>query len=504
MNSQEPPPSDEEVRRAIQASRTGLQGDAERLAELLLLVAASESVSGEAMYCGFLAELDARAWPGLDRAVRRRLATYQWSRKTPDIRSLRNRGLLGLVLASFDPSGYVRQAAVEVLSRSDDLLAVPALVMRTTDWVPEVSRLASAEVIRRLDPPDSAVLAMVVPLALAVGSRDKAGPFMESLENAAGSLSDTDLQRLLSRGDPGMRRWVYSVAIRTNRLSLSQLVEASTTEPDVPTKILCAGSAIEQALAGQQVGALRPLLLSAVARVRANAILAFGRGGQPKVALEGLLDHSSAVRSAAHWVLRSQSIDPAKYYRTMLAGGVTTPAAVAGLGETGSGADSELLGPLLEHPLTRQRTEAVRALRRIGSATAESVGRLLTDPSPRVTRAVVAALEPKASSLDFEMLKGLTDPGNPEHVRLAAFQLLISRDPWTRVLADLNLVGDDAPAVRNRALRDLHKWVGRDSARIFSLPQGPVAAELERQLGRTESTLVPSMVKRLRFSLGLS
>lgn len=60
-------------------------------------------------------------------------------------------------ISTLDRSGFVRQAAVEALGRKAPVEAVPFLVLRTSDWVPQVRTIAEAVVdhcLKRLGPLD--------------------------------------------------------------------------------------------------------------------------------------------------------------------------------------------------------------------------------------------------------------------------------------------------------------------------------------------------------------
>src|SRR5690606_15046073 len=53
-------------------------------------------------------------------------------------------------LLSMHPSGYVREAAVEVLAKTPDARALPFLLVRCADWVTQVRLAAQAAVGERL------------------------------------------------------------------------------------------------------------------------------------------------------------------------------------------------------------------------------------------------------------------------------------------------------------------------------------------------------------------
>ena len=161
------------VDEAVHHAQTGRSADAEQLAVLPAgrrpvcrwrgagprgpAVAVGRAVAVAQPGCGRAAQLvDAPQWA--DAALRRVSAGRP--------------GIVALVVASFHPSGHVREAAVARLAEMDDQLAVPALALRAADWVPLVRSRARLALEQRLSPPSADVLLAVGPLAVALRERD--------------------------------------------------------------------------------------------------------------------------------------------------------------------------------------------------------------------------------------------------------------------------------------------------------------------------------------------
>jgi hypothetical protein len=202
---------------------------------------------------------------------------------------------------------------------------------------------------------------------------------------------------------------------------------------------------------------------SGTAMVRAEAVQALTGAGDIAPAVEALSDRNPMVRAVAQVALRRAGSDPAAYYRRLVTRVPPKPGTIAGLGETGTPDDASLIRPWLDHPLPRCRAETIRALRRLGAADKDTISRMLTDPSGRVTRQVATTLRPWADRLDVRWLRQLLAETNPRHVRMAAYRLLRDRDAWTRLLVDLELLRDPSPSMRNRARSDVTAWVTREA-----------------------------------------
>ncbi|MFB6392905.1 hypothetical protein [Polymorphospora lycopeni] len=115
----------------------------------------------------------------------------------------------------------------------------------------------------------------------------------------------------------------------------------------------------------------------------------------------------------------------------------------------------------------------------------------------------MTTLRHEAGSLDPVMVTGLTDPGNPPHVRFAGYRLLISGGAWQRVATDLRLLDDADERLRGAARADLAMWLQRQAATTYDQPGPRLAAELDRLIERARPVLGEHRVRLLRFHAGL-
>src|SRR4051812_39123599 len=102
---------------------------------------------------GWLRGQDASTWRRVEAAPRdHRLYEDVY----PPIRELQKAlaadcSTLLAVMASFHRSGYVREAAIEILTARQDTLADKSLALRTSDWVDVVRQKARSAVLNRVD-----------------------------------------------------------------------------------------------------------------------------------------------------------------------------------------------------------------------------------------------------------------------------------------------------------------------------------------------------------------
>ncbi|MFD5318803.1 hypothetical protein [Streptomyces sp. NPDC127098] len=490
-----------DVAAAVESRRAGA---AQELAALLLAVDRDGDVVVLAEAERILLTAGPRLWTALDEAARR--AWWHAPRWSADAvrRLMRDESSpLGLTVAASHPDGHVREAAVTALAELDDALALPALALRAIDWVPVVRDRSRAALERRLAEPSGEALVTTAAVALALRDRRAGRWLADRVEAVFREGSDEQLAAALAARDRATRRAAHLAALAAGRLDLPRMLHAAERDDDLPTRLRCAEAAVRTAVAAGTPDLVRPLLTNGTAMVRAEALYALARVGDVAAAEAALADRHPTVRAVAQAALRRAGTDPAARYRALVGAPHPAPGAIAGLGETGVAADADLVRARLDHPRPRGRAEAVRALRRLGATDPDTLLAMLTDPSGSVTRQVSTALRPWASGLAPGPLRKLVAEGNPWHVRMAAYRLLRERDPWTRLLVDLELVADPSPPMRGRARGDIAAWLAREAATTYSMPRGETADELAARLPDAADALGRERVRLLRFHLGL-
>jgi hypothetical protein len=442
-----------------------------------------------------LAGADPARWSDLDHAIRR----HWWSTPLPmsivDVSV--TRGPAELVVAACHNNGFVRAAAVDRISHEPLDVYAPVLALRVSDWVPEIRE--RAKVICRswlTSTPVQALLALA-PMAFALERRQYGGWLADLLRTALRTGGLELLAAALSAPDWRIRRVAYLTALVANRLDLDQIVHGALKDADLPIRLACAEAAFQHARANGDHDVLRRLATSRTAGIRADAIHRLAESGDLEPALAGLLDRSTVVRTLSQVVARRAGADPTPLYRDGLA---ESPVAIAGLGETGTAADRELLWPFVSHPEDRYRAEAVRALRRLGAQPSDVFFGLLTDPASSVVREVVRLLRPYAGTLDENLVRDLLAPDHERHVRIAGYRLMHDRGAWSRVEADLTLLIDADAELAKLGGDDLKSWLISGAATTYARPTGERRDRLLNLVGRVE--WAPDSLKLVRFHIG--
>jgi HEAT repeat protein len=373
--------------------------------------------------------------------------------------------LLGL--ASFHPSGYVREAAVKELVRQNSGAVVPFLLLRMNDWVGSIRQIAFQALRERLNPfyakhflknwplvihlkqcgraatdISAAVTALlkteacIEAVQFGMNSRNRIvrrAAFQLMAESAASARLDI-LSQLTRDSDPGMRTWA-----------------AHHLLPDIPDSEL--------------PEMVKPMLKDRYMPVRSQA-LALLVQRRPEVAqhvlLDGLLDVHVSMRELARYYLAQEAgFEAHEFYRNALRYGNAEEryAAICGLGETGGSVDGELVMKFLDDKEPKLRRAAVYALGRLdGEKYQMRIFTMLSDPQSRVVKQAAKALLPNARLLPMQWIKDLPETDDRRVVRQAGLMLALKRSKWERLPLLLQLCADADPVIASQALNALRDW----------------------------------------------
>ncbi|GAB7107917.1 hypothetical protein JCM4814A_62310 [Streptomyces phaeofaciens JCM 4814] len=408
---------------------------------------------------------DASAWTALDAGVRachldERLWLPDWER-IPDgrivaalVRERRPLTEAQLALALCHRDGRIRWAALGRAAEHPGLL--PLVVVRCSDWVPQVREPARRLLAETLD---AGTAVRLLPLILRVGRRDR-GDFATGLATALlRTAPPRTLAPLYTHDDRAARRYAHRLAVDEGLLSPAELARTAARDSDTVVQSLCADAALAALADGAHGDVLEPLLAARGPRARSAGVTALRRAGRPERAVEFLSDRSGLVRACARYVVRQHGGDPSAWYRERCAdpAGVS-PGAVLGLAECGERQDAVLLWPLLRHPAAAVRAGAVAGLRTLDVTDIARLLPSLDDPSPAVVRRATLSLLPSAGSLDTGPLTRRTGTGWPPHVRIAAFRLLKAHSVPARLRTAVALADDENDRLRTLARRSLRDW----------------------------------------------
>ncbi|MEY9907674.1 hypothetical protein ABIA35_003904 [Catenulispora sp. MAP12-49] len=236
------------VRKAVRRALSGKKVDADAAARLLMGITADADVDPESLaeVEAVLAGVEPRFWLFLERAR----DWFSWEGSRVPTRVEDGDPVPALVVKALFADGRVRERAVGLLaasasaclssSSSASLAAVPVLVLRAGDWVPQVRERAREAIGALLAAdPDGAVLAAAAPMALLLAGRHDGRWSADVVtERLAADSAGPVVERLLASADVELRRLAHQVILhRGAAVDADRLLTLLAPDRPAPTRI---------------------------------------------------------------------------------------------------------------------------------------------------------------------------------------------------------------------------------------------------------------------------
>jgi hypothetical protein len=228
--------------------------------------------------------------------------------------------------------------------------------------------------------------------------------------------------------------------------------------------------------------------------VRAQALL---RAADPPRLMAALFDRNANVRATVRVRLREQHVDFAALYRAALQG-EHAATAIAGLSETGTRADAELLLPFLCDAKPSIRRAAVRAIAILGGHTyVDVILQSLRDDAPGVSRQARLALVKHGAMIGAADVAAMYESTPVAHVRRNLLLLLRTMSKWDSITIFLRAMRytDEASEIAEASVR----WWNAEFNHRASVPS---ARQLQALAAALEAAPLDERTRHaIRFSM---
>ena len=257
-------------------------------------------------------------------------------------------------------NGRVRQEAVVLLGKVGDRRAVPFLLLRANDWVPDV-RIAAQNIIRQWlteGPIDAFLSHLFLVFRLVECQRADSSDIVRTVAKCLLKPEyEGRLRDLIKQGNRMVTRRLFSIAVPGEVERPVSFVVAALDSDDVILRYRAA-QAIPTIFRGEElVAILKRLRTDTFGTIRREGLrlwITHFPDSAVNVLEESLLDRSSSVRDEVVYQLRKiGNYDAASFFRNTLISGKHTTVAILGLGETGNKSDVAITGRI-SAPLSRQ------------------------------------------------------------------------------------------------------------------------------------------------------
>lgn len=283
---------------------------------------------------------------------------------TPEMSYTERRAVI--VFASFNPNGFIREKAVQLMKDYDNTL--PYIMLRQNDWVAQVRQAASISFKEKLEKLNEGELLTALPYAekLRWSSRGSHGEFTRLF---FGKLTSAEHEEDLRKG-------LLSANVKTRRMCINAIFESSYSNIDLALKHLeCEPDPFLRSILFRKLCLKKtPIMNAAQVLLRdkfpLNRILALqyfreaGSENTRDIATILLLDRNASVRVLAREILKDdgRGFDFRSFYLEALKGHPVT--AIAGLGETGCITDAQYIERYMDaHSIAVVRSTLVSLMR---------------------------------------------------------------------------------------------------------------------------------------------
>lgn len=419
-------------------------------------------------------------------------------------------------ILTMHPSGYVREAALRRLVLSTQLaVALPYVLVRMNDWVPQVQTIAVAAAKKWCVPELADAWVSMRGLVLQLRERSR-------VDNAwlTDALAEIFLRPEVRRelidavgsGDIRVARWAFDVAMSLPDAERGAVVELGFQSVD---DLLRMRAACTVRTWPGCPGRERLLMMMAADRlmpIRREALYATldGPAEVRRVALcNALLDRHASMRSAGRFYLGERSVreedrvDVRGFYLRVLSQGEPAGRATAilGLGECGVRDDADMLARIVAESRWSVAAAAVRAVAMLdGAQRVNWFIELLGDVRLSVASEAGRALAAMPGAVPAEPLRELLRGAASVHARRYALRVLLQRHPFDAVTDAITAAGSGEALL----VRPGTELIER--ARAWRISHGPTAAQVDaaqRALDALPRRLPDPVLQRLREFIGV-
>jgi HEAT repeat protein len=461
----------------------------------------------------YLTALPAEDLPRVDEQIRRSFGRYHSTLSRPlkprdlDRLSLDRCGWAALALASANPNGYVREAAVCLLAAGGQAHSIGLLLIRANDWVESV-RFAAVHGLRNMLPPlHAAEWVRHLPLVFRLQQCGRA----DHRELVA------DIVRRMQQPvcEPALRQGLFSgsAQLRHACLAVTQALAPAASIPLLKEALFRGEPVLRANIARSLPSIVPPDALASVAaelqrdpfmpvrRAALYALLETSPGSARELLEHALFDRHASLRELARFHLpKLGPSDLRERYLAALeqAAGPALVIAVLGLGETGSPADFPRLQPYLDVESIRLRKAALTAAARLDRKRANPhLIEALSGPSPGVSREASRLLAAPYDPSNYEDIRTVFGSARLLHVRRNAFRVLMRASKWKQLAPIVAAWADPDERIQQHARAALERWHNSFN-RSFVSPTRAEMADASAALRAAEAHLPPSLRHRLQ------
>lgn len=403
-----------------------------------------------------------------------------------------------IIMASFHWDGYVREVAVQRLSQFQNGSEIPWLLIRLNDWVSPIRFKAYRALKQKIHIRNTEYFIQSIWLIQRLVGRGK-----EHHE-----LLNTQIQQLIAEPearpalehhmhstDVYIRQFCYNMMLKTEAADRYALFTSALQDHALAIRLWAARQidrAIEldkgssKKISNQWLDIVYMMLADHFPALRRLAldILSYHFPMQAETALiDGLMSHNLTIRETARRHLsKIKTISYVEYYLDQIWNGdeLSLAVAIAGLGETGTAEDAEVIAEYKDHAQIKVRKAVLTALGKLKpTAYMDVFSQALVDPQPGVSKIAKQTLIQYTYMLDREQLIQLVLNCPLSHISRNALRILFAFDSWQSLDSLLRiLVQTEHRLVQHTVNHLLDSWITKANSQF----RAELPTEMKKQL----------------------
>jgi HEAT repeat protein len=378
-------------------------------------------------------------------------------------------GVEDLVALSSSRDGFKRENAVRRLGMLGDPTAIPHLIVRANDWVPQVRAAAYDALMRLLNAGNGEAFVACLPELLHLQDC-KRSDHSELLQAIQGFLAREENKHLLIVGmqhsDARVARLATQLLVRQKLLSPTEIITRGLTHADVIVRSIVVD--LLRAVEAQDFAeAAARALTDSYMPVRREAFQQLLRRDPQKglsVARAFLFDPSGSIREIAIHHLTTAGEPVEDMYARALTGHrdrvATVKCVLWGWALLNSQARIEQVTRLLDAPFPGVRRAALHAIATLLRSDAQShLLAALADTSAAVCNEAARLIRKIGVVPNVEVLIGVASSSPMAHVATACCRVMRDGNKWDWLKLILSVYGSsDSTADQDSLSRELNVW----------------------------------------------
>lgn len=409
--------------------------------------------------------------------------------------------VLGIV--SFHPNGYLREKAIKKLAELGNNRALPFILIRLNDWVPQVRNVARNAIENLIGMNGLEGLALSVPLLkrLEKCRRANHSKFVQGMLNLLSQNKHALMTGLQSK-DNDTRRFCFSVSSQSDEFNTDELIDLTKKEKNGHVRAYFLEK-LRTRLSEDEIRNLIPAFFSDKhTRVRVAALdlycQHFLEDAEDILEHQLLSDSRSARETARHYLRKLGKEEFATFYKRNLEDG--TLGVIAGLAETGEKQDAKLLEKFLDSKKTRIVRIALRGISGLlGNEASDLLFGFINYERASVSKEVTRHFLVHTPEIPDNMYTVYAST-TKTHVKENAMRVLCTLPSWESLPYILEAYVSENPRLKEIGTGMLFRWK-KKIVQVYTRPNESQRERIEGAINEFGTRLDGKLIAEIRFNM---